>query len=156
MNGETAFIEDTPTDMDIHVNTAPLGGTATGDTPEKPRVQVSLSGGESDVVGDMPSTEIPLGLYTIPAPTYRHPQGFTFQGWQGEAYKKTIRVIDSDELGGLVYNQSQIFYSETLSLDKLLSSGSKLYIHEKARAAYPMDVGKNSMIVTFTLEIEVF
>jgi hypothetical protein len=78
---ETTFIEDTPTDMDIHVNTAPLGGTATGDTPEKPRGQVSFSGGESDVVGDMPSTEIPPGLYTIPAPTYRHPQGFTFQGW---------------------------------------------------------------------------
>lgn len=77
-------------------------------------------------------------------------------GWQGEAYKKTNRVIDSDKLEGLVYNQSQIFYSETLSLDMLLSSGSKLYIHEKARAAYPMDVGKNSMIVSFCLEIEVF
>ena len=400
---ETAFIEDTPTDMDIPVNTAPLGGTATGDTPEKPRVQVSFSGGESDVVGDMPSVEIPLGLYTIPEPAYRHsggrtfggwhcsldngiyypdellvvtdaqtpvvltavwqapkfcvtlvegtdqsnrstvtveeggtytlpdaepPEGYRFVGWQQDqkdvlcmegdtvtvmedtvltaiydpifytvsfssdggtgtvdsirvrhgdtvqipeisytrqyyksigwllngrlimpgtfmevkedlhlicgwalktsetwtgtnltvsysslytinvskhlnveelaragysgyrikltqvtsrtegrcrpgvevysdepqtsyfgvdnwqmaTYKKTNRVIDSD----LVYDQTQVFYSETLSLDKLLSSGSKLYIYEKARAAYPLDVGKNSMLITITLEVEVF
>ena len=61
-------------------------------------------------------------------------------------------MIDSD----LVYDQTQVFYSETLSLDKLLSSGSKLYIYEKARAAYPLDVGKNSMLITITLEVEVF
>ena len=81
---------------------------------------------------------------------------FGMDGWQAASYAKAHRVIDSDEVGGLVYNQQQTFYTEALSLDKLLSSGATVYVHEKCRPAFPLDVGNNTTIVSFTLEIEVF
>ena len=81
--------------------------------------------------------------------------GIAMDGFQAAEYSTKNRIIDTDDIG-IVFNQTQTFYSDTLSLDQLLSSGGYIFVHQKARAAYPGDVGKNEYVATFTLYIEVF
>ena len=83
---------------------------------------------------------------------------FEMDRYEAASYGRAHRVIDSDEAvsGGLQFNVQSTMYSETLSLSELLSTGSTIYIHEKARAAYVGDVADNKMELFFTLTIEVF
>ena len=88
----------------------------------------------------------------------QNPDLFEMDKYEAASYGKAHRVIDSDEAvsGGLQFNVQATIYSNKLSLSELLNTGSTIYIHEKARAAYPGDVAKNTMEVRLTLVIEVW
>ena len=83
---------------------------------------------------------------------------FEMDGYQRATYSSDYRFIDSDKAvgGGLSFGKRASMYSEGQSLSRLLSTGSTIYVHFKARPAYLADILDNDIHVECVMEFEAF